>query len=176
MTGHPLLVPEFAFVFWLYFGVLAAKTPVPPIGRLRWVVCVLVAGVLVSVPLRARALLNVVDREHRGFGVSPFWGHDDEQRYREAGASFALYLPATGRPVEVPIRRAPGAPDPLLVDVRFGGRLVDTIPIAGDEWQRLVIPVATGPRRFELFDFTVRPIAGTVFPDVLLRVGRDAVR
>jgi O-antigen ligase len=176
LTGHPLLVPEFAFVFWLYFGVLAGTTPPPANSRVRWVAWILVAGVLVSVPLRARAHLNGIDREHRGIGVSLKWQHDDEQRYREAGASFALYLPATGRLVEVPIRRAPGAPDPLLVDLRIGGRLVDTVPIGGAEWQRLLIPVPIGPRRFELVDFAVRPQGGGGAQEVLLRVGRDAVR
>ena len=178
MTGHPLLVPEFAFVFWLYLGTLAAMTPAPPNNsRLRSIVWILVAGVLVSVPLRARALLNVVDLEHRGIGVSSLWQHDDEQRYREAGAAFALYLPANGRPVEVPMRRAPGAPEPLLVDVKIGGRLVDTISVGGDEWQTALIQMPDGPRRFQLVDFAVRPpTPGTRLPEVLLRVGRDAIR
>ena len=176
MTGHPLLVPEFAVVFWLYLGILAAMTPAPVTSRLRPVMWLVVAGVLVSAPFRARAHLNVVDLEHRGVGVSALWQHDDEQRYREAGAAFGLYLPATGRPVEVPLRRAPGAPDPLLVDVRIGSRPLQKISAAGDAWQTVLIVVPVGPRRFELVEFTVQPPAGTVPPPVLLRVGRDAAR
>jgi O-antigen ligase len=176
MTGHPLIVPEFAFVFWLYFGVLAAMTPGPLNTRPLTVAWILAAGVLVSVPLRARALLNVVNLEHRGFGVSSLWQHDDEQRYREAGGAFALYLPATGRPVEVPIRVAPGAPAPLIVDVKIGDRLLETITIASDAWQTALIVVPQGPRRFELVDFVVRQTAGVAAPPVLLRVGRDAVQ
>jgi O-antigen ligase len=39
LTGHPLLVPEFAFVFWLYFGLLAGRharagQQPPALGRL----------------------------------------------------------------------------------------------------------------------------------------------
>jgi hypothetical protein len=136
----------------------------------------LVAGVLASVPLRARALLNVADLEHRGFGVSSLWQHDDEQRYRQAGASFALYLPATGRPVAVPFRRAPGAPDLLLVDVTIGGRIVDTISVTGETWQTALIQMPAGPRQFQLVDFAVKSKSGTNLPAVLLRVGRDAVR
>jgi O-antigen ligase len=176
MTGHPLLVPEFAFVFWLYLGLLAAMTPAPPNSRQRWVAWMLVAGVLISVPLRARAHLNVADLEHRGFGVSSLWQHDDEQRYREAGASFALYLPAAGRLVAVPFRRAPGTPDPLLVDVTIDGRVIDTISVGGDIWQIALIQMPEGPRLFQLVDFAVKPQSGTSLPGVLLRVGRDAVR
>jgi len=177
MAGHPLLVPEFAFVFWLYFGILAAMTRAPAAGPLGWIVWALVAALLISVPLRARALANNIDREHQGIGVSALWGHEDEQRYREAGASFALYLPATGRPVEVPVRRSPGVTEVLLIEVRIGGRLMDTVPVADDAWQRLLIPVPAGPRRFELVDFSVRvEKPGAALPDVLLRVGRDTVR
>jgi O-antigen ligase len=176
MTGHPLLVREFAFVFWLYLGVLSAMAPAPPNNRVRSVAWILMAGVLLSVPLRAKALRDAADLEHRGFGVSSLWQHDDDQRYRTAGSEFALYLPATGRPVEVPLRRAPGAPDPLVVDVRIAGRLADTTSVGGDAWQTLSIRLPAGPRRFELVDFFVRTAEGAATGEILLRVGRDAAR
>jgi len=53
LTGHPLIVPEFAFVFWLYCGILTAMTPGAPATRARWLPWVLAAGVLVSMPFRA---------------------------------------------------------------------------------------------------------------------------
>jgi hypothetical protein len=119
-------------VFWLYGGILTALTPAPAAGRAHWLPWALAAGVLVSAAPRAVALRNAADLEHRGVGLSSPWQHDDAQRYREAGTSFALFLPASGRLVEVPMRRAPGAPDPLLVEIRIHGRLVDTIAVTGD--------------------------------------------
>jgi hypothetical protein len=176
MTGHPLLVPEFAFVFWFYCGIVTAMTPEPLASRPRWLYWILVASVLVSIVPRAYYARNTVFLEHMGFGLSKLWRHDDQQRYREAGALFDIYLPATGRPVEVPIRRAPDAPDSLLVDVRIGGRLVDTVSVGGDAWQTVLIQLPLGPRQFELVDFAVRSPAGSASSKVLLRVGRDRAR
>jgi hypothetical protein len=177
MTGHPLLVPEFAFLFWLYCGVLAAATPaIWPAGP-RPLLWLLIAGVLASMPLRAYVLRNATDLEHVGFGLSSLWGRDDSQHYREAGASFALFVPATGQPVEVPLRRAPGAPDPLVVDASIQGRLINRISVKGDAWQTFLVAVRPGPRRYELVDFVVLPPAGgAVAPGVLLRIGKDVAR
>lgn len=177
LTGHPLLVPQFAFVFWLYCGILAALTPAVGAARPRWLMGLLVAAVLVTVPVRASALRDTADLEHLGFGVSPLWQLDDSQRYREAGADFALYLPASGRPVVVPFRPAPGAPHPLVMEIRIRGELVDRIPIDDTAWQTAIIPVRHGSRRFELVDFSVRsPTTGAGLPGVLLRVGKDVAR
>jgi O-antigen ligase len=176
MTGHPLLVPEFAFVFWLYCGILTAMTPEAQISRPRWSLWVLVASVLVSIVPRAYDARNTVYLEHMGFGLSALWQHDDQQRYREAGAFFAIYLPASGRQVEVPIRRAPDVPDSLIVDVKIDGRLVDTVSLGSDAWQTMLIQMPARSRRFELVDFAVRSSAGSLSTPVLVRVGRDRER
>jgi hypothetical protein len=176
MTGHPLLVPEFAFMFWFFCGVLTSLTPSVAPTRPRWYLRVLVAGVLLSVPFRAYGLRNAAELEHLGFGLS-MWQHDDAQRYREAGNSFALYLPSTGRPVEVPVRRAPGVPEALILDVTVQGRLVDRVPVEGDTWQTVLVVLPPSARRFELVDFVVRPvIPGTDATRVLLRVGKAVAR
>jgi hypothetical protein len=176
MAGHPLLVPEFAFVFWLYSGILTAMTPQPSATRPRWFLWILVASLVVSITPRAYEIRNSDYLEHLGFGLSSLWQHDDKQRYREAGASFAIYLPATGRPVDVPMRRAPGAPDPLLVDVWIGGRLIETVSVGSDAWQTVSLLLPTGPRQFDLVEFAVRPATDSSSSKVLLRVGRDTAR
>jgi hypothetical protein len=177
LAGHPLLVPEFAFVFWIYCGILAALPPVRPQDRNRWLMWALAAFVILSVPPRAVALRNAADLEHVGSGLSALWQHDDAQRYREAGAAFSLFLPAGERPVEVPVRRAPGAPEPIVVDARIGDRLIATITVSGDAWHAPLLAIPKGPRRFELVEFRVRPQASGINADgILLRVGRDSVR
>ena len=177
MTGHPLIVPEFAFVFWLYCGILAALTPAVPSTRPRWPLRLLVVAVLATVYFRASALRDVAYLEHLGRGVSALWQHDDSQRYREAGTSFTLFLPATGRPVSVPIRRAPGSPDPLLVEIIIRGRSVDRVPIQGDEWQTILVVVPSESRHFESVEFVVRSERpdSTTQP-VLVRVGKAVAR
>jgi len=177
LTGHPLLVPEFAFVFWLYCGVLAGTTQAPAPPRAPWIPWILTAALMVSVPLRAGVLRDAADLEHRGFGLSELWLRDDTQRYREAGSAFEIFLGATGRPVDLPVRRAPGVPAAVVIEIRTGGRLLDQIPVTGDEWRTIPIVLPAGARRFEMVDFVVRDAAsGANVAGVALRVGLDTAR
>ncbi len=122
LTGHPQLVPEAAFAFWLVFGVLAGLTPPP--ARASWHTPVLLAATLLlaTAPFRAAYAIRQADFEHIAIGLSPWQPEIDGYRYRQAGPSFTLYLPADGRTVELPLRRAPGAPDPLVVTISDQGR------------------------------------------------------
>lgn len=206
MTGHPLLVPEFAFVFWMFGGVLAGTTPAPvglpagapagdpagaqarvpsrtsararfsTLGRLAVLAGLLV--VLASIPIRAAELRNKAWLEHLAIGLS-VWQHDDSQRYREGGRRFIVFLPAQGQPVKLPLRRAPGAPDPLDVQFSLDGRVFHHEPLTGDEWRDLVLTVPAGPRNFEAVEVTAMgpsgagTAAGPAMPQVLLRIGKD---
>lgn len=154
LTGHPMLVPEFAFVFWLYLGVLAALTPSPPWPRLSWIWPIAAVSILATVPVRARHEFAATGLEHIGAGLSQ-WQHDDVIAYRRAGVSFSLYVAALGRPVILPIRRAPNAPDPLIIEMRIDGRLVDTITIGGDEWRPATFIVPRDRRNSLLIEFRV---------------------
>ncbi len=84
MTGHPLLLPEVAWPFWMTFGVLAALAPPPT--RPTWqrplaaAACVLLA---ISVPFRAAALRAQADLEYQGVGLSG-WRTGGDIRFREA--------------------------------------------------------------------------------------------
>jgi hypothetical protein len=49
-----------------------------------------------ALPVRATLLRNAADLEDQGFGLSR-WTRDAEQRYREAGAEFHVYLPTGPR-------------------------------------------------------------------------------
>jgi O-antigen ligase len=176
LTGHPLLVPEFTFVFWLYAAMLTALTPAPPRDRISWIAVAVIAAVLISVPARAAAHRNNANLEYRGLGVS-MWHHDDTQRYRNAGGRFSLFLTATDRPIELPLRRAPGAPDPLMVAIEIDGKTVNRIAIEGDEWRTVQVIVPRGPSQFKQVDFVVdAPSASGRALPVLLRVGKETAR
>jgi O-antigen ligase len=176
LVGHPLLVPEFALVFWMYGGVLVAMTPSQSTGRRVWLVAALIAALFLTVPFRAMGIRNAAYLEHYGVGVS-VWHPDDTQRYREAGAAFSLYLPSGGDPTILPIRRAPDASGPLVIEVGIGGRHLTTLTVDDDNWHETTIAVPASARLFELVDFSVRqPAANAAMPKVLLRIGREAAR
>lgn len=173
LTGHPLLVPEFTFVFFLYAATLTAMTPAPPPERVSWLASGAVLALVVSVPARATAHRNDANLEYRGLGVS-MWHHDDSQRYRNAGSRFSLFLAANNRPIELPVRRAPGAPEPVMVTIQIDGKPVNRIAIEGDAWRTVLIAVPQGPSQFKQVDFVVEE-AGNGAP-VMLRVGKETAR
>jgi hypothetical protein len=75
-------------------------------------------------------------------------------RYRHGGASFSLYVPGR-RTAVIPIRRAPGAPDPLRLELRLDGRLINAIHVGGDEWTSLRLTRRGDDRRFIRIEVTV---------------------
>lgn len=174
LTGHPLLVPEFAFVFWLYCGMAAGLAPPWPWRQTRWLALATLVVALTAVP-RAIAVRDQADLEHLGRGLSQ-WQHDDDQRYRTADPDFVLFLPALGEPVTVPVRRAPGAPEFLRLEWQGEHGHTDTVMLAGDGWQDVRVLLAAGRRRYVAVRFTLRLPDGAPATAPLLRVGRDLVR
>ena len=172
LTGHPLLVPEFGFVFWFCCG-LAAATGRPLSWRWnRWLAWSAVA-LLLTIPPRSTAARDRVELEHLGRGLST-WERDDSQRYRTARGEFVLFLPGAGAPVRVPVRRAPGAPDPLTLRWSSPTGPPGAQTLTGDEWQTLAMQLQAGARRFVEVRFEVAPDTSTPHqPSV--RVGRDFV-
>ena len=175
LTGHPQLVPEAAFAFWLLFGVLAASTPVP---GARWPAAVAVAAVvlLATGPFRASHGVSQMDFEHVGVGLSPWQPEADGFRYRLAGPSFMLYLPADGRSVDLPLRRAPGAPDPLAVTIVEAGRKLYEPLLSGDAWQVIRVQLPKSTRRFAPVEFTVSAVGTRELPSPALHVGKAEPR
>jgi hypothetical protein len=169
LTGHPMLVPEAAMVFWLLFGLLAATSPPPVAG---WPARSLVTAallVVVSAPFRVQLERHGADLEHRGIGVSA-WEHETGMRYRMAGARFSLFVPSDDAGVFVPIRRAPEAPDLIRVEARIGDALLNAVTIAGSDWTAIRFRLPGSAPRFARVDFTV--IAPGVTDGPLLHIGR----
>jgi hypothetical protein len=176
LTGHPQLVPEAAFAFWLAFGVLAALAP--PAARTAWQTPVVIAAVLLlaTAPFRAAYALRQADFEHIAVGLSLWQPEIDGLRYRQAGRSFALYLPADGRSVDLPVRRAPGAPDPLVVTITEGGRKLYEPIVSGDAWQEIRLQLPKSNRRFARVEFSVGAVGADALPSPALYVGKTQPR
>jgi hypothetical protein len=176
LTGHPQLVPEASFAFFLFVGVIAGLTP--PASHGWWRAALVVAAVLLvaTAPLRTRAALGQADLEHVAAGVSPWQPEIDGIRYRLAGRSFALYLPGDGSPVDLPLRRAPGTPDPLVVTIQSGGRTLYEPMLSGESWQQIRLQLPRSGRRFARVDFEVRALTGAAVSEPALYVGKTEPR
>jgi O-antigen ligase len=173
LSGHPLLVGEFAFVFWIYAALLASLAA-PPRAGWRWVAGAAAVAIVVSGVLRSEQQLRAAPLEHIGAGLSQ-WEHDLGIPYRRAGSRFSLYLPAADAYVTLPIQRITRTPDALILQVWRDGRQVDAEWIVQDGWQNLRFRVPRAKRDFVLFDFVAVGPDGSSPDGDLLRVGKAQV-
>jgi len=151
LGGHPLLVPEVAYPFWLALGVVALGPLATSAARhgsgLAAVALVLLA---LSIPMRVHAKSQSVDFSKVSYGLSA-------RRMMTSRARF--FVPADDRHVDVPLR-ARGANDevPILVDVLVDDAARDTVTITNREWQTARIGLAEEPsRRFHQIELRIRP-------------------
>jgi O-antigen ligase len=170
LTGHPMLVPEAAFMFWLVFGTLTATTHAPGGSWPRRVTLAAAIAVAASTPWRMDAERRSADLEHRGLGVS-VWERDAATRYRVAASRFTLFLPSGTRGVFIPARRPADGPDVVRVEARLDGRLLNAVLITGDEWKAVRFSIPSSAPRFAAIDFDVAD-ARTGAPVEELMVGR----
>ena len=165
--GHPLLVPEAAFVFWLFFGVLAGLTPAPDDPRVprRWL-WIAIAILAASIPFRLVAESKIADFSHVGVGVSPWTKDSSGSEYRTAGSHFSLYVPAN-KFVVVTVRRAPDIQGPQRIEIRSAERLVNAVTVDSNAWTEIKLFQSAKGRRFVRVDFSVSGDRAATSPEVL---------
>ena len=152
LAGHPLVVPDATYPFWLAVGL--ASAPMNPLGgtgmRTKAVVAVLAAAIVVTVPWRAKAAIAAADLEHVSYGFSMWQGEADSWRYRFIGGHATFYVPAAARAVQVPMRTGTIVRRTIEVTVLADGREVNRVLLPADDLWRtvrfLVRPSASGAR------------------------------
>ena len=159
LLGHPLLVAEAAFVFWLFVGLVAGLNPPPPIETGAWRLArglgiLLAAVVVIITPLRASNAARLAALEHQGIGVSAAWRHEGDVTYRVASSSFSLFLPSSTA-VVVPLRAAHPSRSPVVIEVFLRGVMIDRRQISSDAWHRVTIRLPESDREFERVEFVI---------------------
>lgn len=144
LAGHPLLVPEPAYVFWILLGSAAGVSlspPGPSPRRARIAVALCAIAIAVTVPWRMRAMMDDANLEHLGIGVSAHWqlGPDDA-RYREATGHATLFAPAR---TAFRLRVNPRADRELKLEVKLDGRVADVVTVLPNTWNQLSLPART---------------------------------
>jgi hypothetical protein len=124
--------------------------------RLRaWVVPAAVLLIAASVPVRADRQKADFNLEHRGVGLSTWRDAIEDVRYRLAGASSSVFLPADAQMVVIPVR-AVGRAD-IRLELRLDGRPADVVVVPSDRWHylRLALPRDSSGPRFRRLDLLV---------------------
>jgi O-antigen ligase len=161
LAGHPLLVPDVAYPFWIALGIVAAapatageaeRLDAP--GRagavthrrdVRWAGAV-AAMLVISVPFRAVHERRLADLAGAAFGVSDWYADPDGRLVRDVRGAATVFVPGGSRLVVVPLRWT-GA-EPIMVGFRFDGRDADRIRLEPNRWHdvRFVVPPSASSR------------------------------
>lgn len=155
LTGHPLLVPEAASVFWLALGltVALARQVEPPgeeepasRGPRRGLIgaWMLAAAIACSVPLRANHQLARTDLATAGMGLSTPRVDPSGVRFRWMLRQARIYVPANARQVVVPLKLPTGVAD---VRVLVRGRVAAEVTVDGAHWREVRFQLPPAGRR-----------------------------
>lgn len=161
-AGHPLLIDDVAFSFWLVLGAMCgwslAVSPAAPARPQTWLAAALVPLTMLSVPWRVHDQRADFDLEHRGVGLSHWQPEIDGVRYRLAGDSSSVFLPSDARVVVVPLRSVSIAPE-ARVEILLDGRAADAVNVTSDRWHllRLQMPQGRDLPRFRRLELRVTP-------------------
>lgn len=155
LAGHPLLVPEPAYAFWILFGAAAGTGVREPAdaGRPSIVLALAVIAIAATVPWRMQALMNDADLEHIGIGVSAWHMAPDGARYRQAEGHATLFVPSGAFKFSV----NPQTDAPVRLEVKLDGRVADIVTLAPRVWNSLSLPARTerSAARFAALDLRV---------------------
>jgi O-antigen ligase len=143
-VGHPFLILDAAYPFWIALGMIAAETPDTAPARLArrtWIQVAATAAILVfvaSVPVRARIAVRHANLENTAVGLSGWRRAPDGQRFRWASSTSAFFVPSTARSILIPLRPGPHAPSVMEVDVLLDDQHADRVQLhAGEEWRNV---------------------------------------
>jgi O-antigen ligase len=146
LAGHPLLVPEPAYVFWTLLGVAASGGAANPrIERpsrpWAWLLAAGCIAIVLTIPWRTRTMMAEADLEHIGIGVSTNWQlSPDGIRYRDAEGRASIFVPRrTGFKFSV----NPRIDRSVRLEIRLDGRVANVVSLAPHRWNDLSFPART---------------------------------
>jgi O-antigen ligase len=181
LTGHPFLVREAAFPFWMVLGLaIVASRPASTAPRRDWtsrVALIVSAILLVSLPLRPDTPRLRLRPSQDGFGP---WRTEGEGRVHDMGAFGALYVGPQVTGVEISMRLAGGNrhhPPMLVLDQEPGWSQHWTV--VGPDWVtvRATLPGAGPLMAYQRINLSVvnRDESPPADPDAPLIDVRDLV-
>jgi hypothetical protein len=156
LSGHPLLIPEVAYAFWILLGLtvglvqdLAPVTSPAGDGK-RWSWRTVALGtvaliLVVSIPVRARQMILEGSIGRPSEGLSGWQTDRDGTPFRWMDERAQFSIPASARAIRLPLSLETSAnAEPRAVEIYLDGQFVSRISLAGDSWHefRCVVPPA----------------------------------
>lgn len=143
LTGHPLLVPEAAFPFWIAVGALAAADAGTPTRGWWCRAAVLAAAVLLVAGVTRSALAYTrVTEPPREYGFHGVETADDGTPFRWMTRHAVTSVPAGAGFVRLRLHAPSDVPlsGPLVIETAMSGRIVDRRELPPDRWVTYDLP------------------------------------
>ena len=160
LAGHPLLVAETAYPFWIVFGLLLALAHgrLPPArapARRRPIVTPAIVLLLAAtVPLRVAAAARGMTFDGAPAAVDALrsglfeWEIERAtgRRFRWTGARATTFVPGAAPAVRIVLRALHAGPGggPVVVDVALGGQPVRRVPLFDRRWREVTLHPVPG--------------------------------
>jgi hypothetical protein len=155
LGGHPLLVPEVAYPFWVSLGVLSSLPPAENSPRQyprqpastaavrsnggRFATLAVAAAILlaVSLPLRLLDKSRTIDWKRTSYGFYDWEVGPSGEHFRWTGARARLFVEPGVTRVALPVRAYADAGHPFRIDLFVGGRLADQVRLTDPAWRTI---------------------------------------
>ena len=139
ILGHPLLVREAAYPFWIAVGLAIATDSRVSFGSVARRSAILALFVIVAaLPFRVSAAIGEANLEHSSAGFSAWQRLADGTRYRWAGGRSSFFVESNARAVRIPLRRGSKAPATVQVRIFLDGVEADRVVLRQDNDSRMV--------------------------------------
>jgi O-antigen ligase len=183
LVGHPLVVPEVSYPFWIALAAAAGTAGAAQIARHsnRATGSVMFAVILLlgmTLPMRLRDGARHANTENVSMGLSAWQAGPGGVRFRWAEPRAMFFVPSAARGVRIPLRGGPDAPDTIAVRVLHGGREAERIVLHRDEdWRavRLVRNQLGTDPDFVRIDLEFDAPVETGRPSRILMVGQPTI-
>jgi O-antigen ligase len=158
VTGHPLLVPEVAFSFWIVAGLAVAMRRQDQAARSRGSDRLLAAGIvllILSVPPRVLAAVRTSNWSGLTIGLAPE-RTEDGRAFRSILGTATLFVPPYANNVTIPLRGV-GSRSDIEVAVVVDRGLAAQVPTKPSTWTSVTVPVRPlpDPRIFHRIDLLI---------------------
>jgi hypothetical protein len=153
LGGHPLLVPEVAYPFWITLAIVPGLRVAQDSVSWKPVAAAALVGVILplSIPLRIASKQEMLDFSRIAYGVS---------RGRTVSSRAALFVPGGSREVTLPLRVRAASPNRQIgVDLLVDDKLADNIRFIDGGWQTRRISFSPDqPRRFHKIELRIQDV------------------
>lgn len=141
LTGHPFLVPQVTYPFWIALALAATSGHAGPDAgwprrAIRIVAACLIVVFVITIPARARDARRHADLALVVTGLSEWQREPDGIRYRWAGGHSTFFYSSASSAIRIPLRPGPDAPSSFEVRIFLEGQEANRVRLqAGEGWR-----------------------------------------